>query len=432
MSLRLRFVIAAMVLLLSGIIPIGWYAISAIDRSISVWHDAEVRTALQDAVVAVDDTSVRGDLNDALVRYQQLGALQRPMERTIIVVGVGVALVTILLAVVIALVLATQFTRPLRSVSGAARIIADEGDLRHTVPPARIPEISVLVDSFNDMVRSLRDSRAALTRAERRAAWQDIARTIAHEIKNPLTPMRLTTERLRERFTDNRDRFDKGFMRSTEMILTEIDRLERLASGFSSFAKMPAPILRPLDLREVALEVGELLEAQAGRELRVDVPGDVVPVMGDREQLEQAVLNLAKNGLEAVDPEDGRVAISLSVDAGRAVLIVSDDGPGISANVLDMIFQPYVSTKSGGSGIGLAVVERVIIDHHGRVAAENIEPTGAKFEISVPLTREPIVDEESDPNGHTPARGGILHVAPGSSGAPGSSRAPGSGAREEE
>jgi two-component system, NtrC family, nitrogen regulation sensor histidine kinase NtrY len=386
MSLRMRFVLSALLLMLAGIVPISWYALGAIDQSVAAWHDVEVGAALRRGLLEVDNPEAREQIHDALVRYQQLGALQRPQERSMIVVGVGVALLTILIAVAAALLLSHQLTRPLRSLARAARRIAEEGDLSHTVPSAGIAELRALVDSFNDMVVSLRESRAALATAERRAAWQDIARAIAHEIKNPLTPMRLTTERLRERFTDNPERFEESFMRSTEMILTEIDRLERLANGFSSFAKMPPPAMRHIDMRSVVARVGELLEAQAEEgNLAISLPEHPVPVMGDREQLEQAVLNLVKNGLEAVPQDGGEVAVTLSATGNRVELVVTDNGPGIDAEVRDSLFQPYVSTKIGGSGIGLAVVDRVIADHRGRVNARNIKLHGAQFEIQLPL-----------------------------------------------
>jgi len=400
MSLRVRFVLFAMLLMLAAIVPIGWYAMTAIDRSMSAWHDAQVGQALQQALMAVDDPDVRGQLHDALVRYQQLGAFQRPVQRTTLAVGLGIALVTVLLAMLVALILAAQLTRPLRSVSSAARQIAVAGDLDHTVPRSGIDEISELVDSFNNMVVGLRESREALALAERRAAWQDIARAIAHEIKNPLTPMRLTTQRLRERFTDNRTRFEDSFMRSTEIILTEIDRLERLANGFSNFAKIPAPNMRPLDLRTVIDRIGGLLGTDEDRRLTVDVGASPAPIMGDREQLEQAVLNLVKNGLEAVDPDTGHVDVRLRVEGKRVLVAVEDDGPGISPEVADRVFDPYVSTKIDGTGIGLAVVARVITDHHGTVTSRNVEPTGVRFEVILPLNIETETNDTAEGTGH--------------------------------
>jgi two-component system, NtrC family, nitrogen regulation sensor histidine kinase NtrY len=388
MSLRRRFVILAMMLVFAGLTPISWYAVRSISRGISGWHDEEVGRALLLGMQHVSDPETVEVLEDALLRYQQLAAYRRPAHRQMIVVGLGVAIVTCVLAVLVALLLATQLTHPLRSVSAAARRIAEDGDLVHTVPPSGIDEIAELVESFNDMVVSLRESRAALTRAERRAAWQDIARAIAHEIKNPLTPIRLTTQRLRERFTDNRTAFDDSFMRSTEMILTEIDRLERLANGFSDFAKMPAPNMQQIDLREVVIRVGELLEANASNKvLGLKLPSEPTMVMGDREQLEQAILNLVKNGLEAVAEDGGRVDVAISVATNRVSLIVTDNGTGIEPELLDTVFQPYVSAKVGGSGIGLAVVERVITDHRGKVVASNVESSGARFEITLPVSR---------------------------------------------
>jgi len=387
MSLRLRFILSAMMLVLAGVLPVGWYAMSAIDQSMRFWHDAQVGDALQQSLVNLDDPVVRKQVNEALIRYKQLGALQRPLERRTLLMGGLLTALILLLATVVSWALAVQLTRPLRSVANAAQKIA-RGDLTQRVPPSRIREIATLVNAFNDMVTGLRESHEALARAERRAAWQDIARAIAHEIKNPLTPMRLTTQRLRERFTDNRQRFEESFMRSTDMVLAEIDRLERLANAFSTFAKMPAPVLAPMDVRGVVSDMGELFaaEREQGR-LELLLPEHPVPIMGDREQLKQALLNLVKNGLEAIGAEGGKVTVSLATARDEVLIEVRDTGPGIPHEMLKSLFRPYVSTKPGGSGIGLAVVDRVITDHQGRVVARNAAPYGAIFEVRLPLEK---------------------------------------------
>jgi nitrogen fixation/metabolism regulation signal transduction histidine kinase len=385
MSLRARIVISVMILLLAGMVPIGWFALRSIDQTIRVWHDARVGDALQQSLIHVENRAVKEQVNDALIRYKQLGALQRPMERQLILIGITLAAFIVILASLVSWFLAVQLTRPLHSVARAAEEIA-RGDLTQTVPPAHIPEIAKLVHTFNEMVASLRQSRAALARAERRAAWQDIARAIAHEIKNPLTPMRLTTQRLREHFDDNRARFEETFRRSTDMILAEIDRLERLANAFSSFAKMPVPAMAPLDARALLNETADLFpeERDTGR-LTVTLPSDPITIMGDTEQLKQAVLNLVKNAFEAAGEKDGRVSLNLSATSSEAVIAVHDNGAGIAPEVLETLFQPYISTKSGGSGIGLAIVDRVVTDHQGRVTAQNVEPHGALFSVHLPL-----------------------------------------------
>lgn len=386
MSLRLRFILSAMLLVLAGVLPIGWYATGIIDRSIGYWHDAKVGEALQRSLVNLDEPDVRKEVNEALVRYKQIGALQRPLERTMLLTGGAFTVLILVFAMLLAWVLAIQMTRPLRSVAQAAQKIA-RGDLSHTVPAPRTREIAALVHAFNEMVVGLRESREALARAERRAAWQDIARAIAHEIKNPLTPMRLTTQRLRERFLDNRPRFDEGFMRSTDMILSEIDQLERLANAFSSFARMPLPVLQPIDMRAVVGSVGEVYGAEREqRRLELSVEDVPATTLGDAAQLQQALINLVKNGLEATTGGPGTVTLALRTTEAEVLVEVSDTGPGIPEEILGDLFRPYVSTKPGGSGIGLAVVDRIITDHQGRVEAYNRRPHGATFVVHLPRT----------------------------------------------
>mgnify|MGYP000846387732 FL=1 len=395
MSLRARFILSAMILLLAGMLPMGWFAMRSIDKTIRVWHDAQVGAALQQSLTHVENEAVRRQVNEALIRYNQLGALQRPMQWQLVIVGLTLAFAIVVLASLAAWFLAVQLTRPLNADAKAAEDFA-RGDLSHTFPPARIPEIAALVDTFNAMVVSLRQSRAALARAERRAAWQDIARAIAHEIKNPLTPMRLTTQHLRERFQENRPRFEETFIRSTDMILTEIDRLERLANAFSTFAKMPAPVMEPLDLRVLIGQTTDLFPAERdGGRLIVHLPEAPVTVSGDLEQLKQALLNLVKNAFEAPGEGERRVELSLASTATDAIVEVKDDGTGIPPDMLERLFQPYITTKSGGSGIGLAIVDRVITDHQGRVTAQNTEQGGALFRVWLPLQNPGFIREDT-------------------------------------
>ncbi len=393
MSLRLRFFLSAMLLVLAGVVPLGIYGFRFIDESMELWHDAEVRAALELSLQNEKEPHLRKDLTNALIRYNQLGALRRPLEREALVMGLSLIALVLLLSAAMSWLLAYQLTRPVRSLASAAKRIA-MGDLSLQVPPTNVREMSELVDAFNEMTHGLREYRAALSAAERRAAWQDIARAIAHEIKNPLTPMRLTTQRLQERFQDNRERFEETFLRSSEMILAEIDRLERLANAFSSFARMPAASLSPMDLRDVGEKLTGLYqtEYEAGN-LVVVVPEQEVPINGDEEQLLQAAVNLVKNALEATREAAagadtaGNVTVSVRIleDGARAVLSVEDSGPGIPPDVAGTLFRPYVSTKPDGSGIGLAVVERVVADHGGSAAASNRDSGGARFEIVLPL-----------------------------------------------
>ena len=403
MSLRSRFFLFATILVLATVAPVGIYSYLLLDESMELWHNDSVKQALQESLFTLKEGETRQQINEALISYNQLGALREPLERKAIMAGSAFILTMVLLAGFVSWLLAYQITRPIRDLASASGRIA-EGDLSREVPPTRIGEMRPLVESFNDMIHGLKEYRTALAKAERRAAWQDIARAIAHEIKNPLTPMRLTTERLRQRFFDNRKRFDDTFMRSTEMILTEIQRLERLANSFSGFAKMPAAELHPLDLRDVVNITADLYatDIETGR-LVVSIPEHPVWALADNEQLQQALVNLVKNAFEAVDEmrenadDSGSLCatLSLTADPRNAVLRVTDTGPGIPADAMEKLFRPYVSTKPDGSGIGLPVVERVVTDHKGRVVVRNVQPHGAEFEIRIPIAEEG-VHEGSD------------------------------------
>ena len=291
----------------------------------------------------------------------------------------------------VARVTARRIARPVRDLAVAADAIA-AGDLSRRAPPGGEGEIGDLVVAFNRMGEQLEASRDELLRVERIAAWRDVARRVAHEIKNPLTPIRLAIHRLQGRVSDD----DGSARECLRSIAEEVESLGRIASSFSEFAKMPAPEPAPTDVAAIARGVVELFRESAGpSEITFDGP-DTLPIVADRDQLRRAVTNLVKNALEAVGPEAaserggagpgaaGSVRVTLRRDAGRAILEVADDGPGIPDSIRATLFRPGVSGKPGGSGLGLALVHRIATDHGGAVEYGE-EDRGARFVLEIPL-----------------------------------------------
>ncbi len=278
-----------------------------------------------------------------------------------------------------------RVTRRLSKVAAAA-VAVSEGDLEVTIPPGSRDEVGDLVRAFNSMTGDLREARERLLRAERIAAWQEIARRIAHEIKNPLTPIQLSMETIRRAYGQRRPDFDEILEESTTTILEEVDRLRRIVSEFSEFARMPKPVLAPCDLNEVirqalGLHVGD------GVTLRTELEPHLPEVEADREQIMQVLHNLLGNASDAVKgSEDPRVWVRSFVNSGGVGFSVEDNGHGFDETVRQRIFTPYFTTKEGsGTGLGLAIVHRIVTEHGGLVEVRGAPGRGASFTVRLPL-----------------------------------------------
>ncbi len=233
------------------------------------------------------------------------------------------------------------------------------------------------------------DDLTELLKAQRLAAWREVAQRIAHEIKNPLTPIQLSAQRLRRRLARTGGEDQQLVAECTETIIQEVDALKRLVDEFSRFARMPALALRPTDLRPLVEAVAALYrESHPGLRLATRAP-DGLPLLDvDPDQIRRAVLNLVDNAVEAVGGS-GEVQIELAwrPETGRVEVIVSDTGPGIRAEDREKVFLPYFSTKTGGMGLGLPIVHEIVAEHGGAVRVEDNRPRGTRFVVELPVTR---------------------------------------------
>jgi two-component system nitrogen regulation sensor histidine kinase NtrY len=232
------------------------------------------------------------------------------------------------------------------------------------------------------MTARLARARESLAEAEREAAWRRAASQVAHEIKNSLTPMRLSLTRVERRLTTLPPAERDAIQQSLGVLLQEIEDLARMADHFSEYARLPEPRFEPLDLAEVASGAAALHDAAA---VRADIAaGCRLPVRGDRLLLSRALHNLIVNAREAGPPE-AIVEVRATADGGRAVVEVLDRGAGVPESVRERAFEPYVSTKARGSGLGLALVRDIAVQHGGTVTLEQREGGGACARLSLPL-----------------------------------------------
>jgi two-component system, NtrC family, nitrogen regulation sensor histidine kinase NtrY len=228
-----------------------------------------------------------------------------------------------------------------------------------------------------------------LERAQRLAAWREVARRIAHEVKNPLTPIKLAAQRLQRRFTGHLGHDDQIFAECTQTIINQVDELKNLVNEFSRFARLPQLTLAPQDLNGLIQETLLLYqEVQPRITLEFHPDPDLPPLLLDREQLKRMLLNLLDNALAAI-PGTGTITVSVKGDASqeRVELTVTDTGVGIPDRDKVRIFEPYFSTKRGGTGLGLAIVNSIVSEHQGVLRVEDNEPQGTKFIIDIPMHR---------------------------------------------
>jgi two-component system nitrogen regulation sensor histidine kinase NtrY len=228
-----------------------------------------------------------------------------------------------------------------------------------------------------------------LERAQRLAAWREVARRIAHEVKNPLTPIKLAAQRLQRRYAERLREDGQVFEECTQIIVDQVDELKNLVNEFSRFARLPHLTLAAQDLNALVQETLVLYQESQPR-VRLEFRPDpaLEPLLLDREQVKRILLNLLDNALASI-PGEGAITVSVKGEPGqeRVVLVVADTGRGIPDRDKVRIFEPYFSTKRGGTGLGLAIVNSIVAEHQGFIRVEDNLPRGVRFIIDLPMRR---------------------------------------------
>jgi nitrogen fixation/metabolism regulation signal transduction histidine kinase len=309
--------------------------------------------------------------------------------------SVALAAATLVAALILAVLLSGRIARPVRELAEGARRVA-AGDLHAAVPVATADEIGQLAESFNAMTADLRDSRERLLQAERVAAWREMARRLAHELKNPIFPIQLSIETLR-RVLDQEQRgepvsgkqFAALFRESSETIIEELGSLRKIIDEFSQFARMPRPQPAPTDVNALVEHTLALHRARAADvAIETDLGPGLPPANVDRDLLGRALGNLVANALEAM-PEGGTLRVRTAAEPPGVSVQVEDTGPGLNEEQRTRLFTPYYTTKRGGTGLGLAIVQGIISDHGGRVQVKSEPGRGTTFTLLLPAAPVP-------------------------------------------
>jgi two-component system, NtrC family, nitrogen regulation sensor histidine kinase NtrY len=338
-----------------------------------------------------DAIPLRGRENDLLgvllvgSSRRNLVTLMNTIGALALLVGGGVILLVLLLGWWIS----ARVTRPVELLAKGAREVAAGRWATH-VEVRSSDEIGQLAVAFNDMTRQLSEQRERLVQTERVAAWRELARRLAHELKNPLFPMQLTLDNLQRAREQTSEQFDEIFFESTATLRAELENLKTIVSRFSDFAKMPAPEFASINLNETVRSAVKLFEPQFGAVGRPPIVPELYLAEGiaqpkaDPVLLRRALENLILNSLDAM-PAGGTLTVRTSQNNGNVRLEVSDTGAGLTPEECERLFTPYYTSKQHGTGLGLAIVQSVVSDHGGKLSVESAPGAGTTFKIELPL-----------------------------------------------
>ena len=374
-----------------GVVPSAERYAALIERARTSGHEASgilyLTPSRQDSVAA---TAIPLKNSDGLALAVLTVAISRSglvaEQQQIRTIAYGVAAAGILLAIVFSLWIAARVSRPIEQLARAAEEVAS-GSWDARVPVGGNDEVGVLARSFNHMTEQLANQREKLVQSERVAAWRELARRLAHELKNPLFPLQLTVENLARARQLPPAEFDEVFNESTQTLSMEIGNLKKIIGRFSDFSKMPKPELERIDARDAVSRVRNLYAAAGEDGPRIEVVMKLeeapMPLMVDPELIHRALSNLVLNAKDAM-PEGGTVTISAGNRQHNVEIRVSDTGQGMTPEECERLFTPYYTTKQHGTGLGLAIVQSIVADHAGTIAVESCEGQGATFVITLP------------------------------------------------
>ena len=329
--------------------------------------------------------------DDAILAVLLIGNSRRPyvelkhriQSAALLVGGAG-----IFLAILLSSWAAARFTRPIEELASAAREVAS-GNLKAHVDVSSTDEVGDLADAFNRMTDDLSEQKERLIQTERVAAWRELARRLAHELKNPLFPLQLTVENLVRARQQSPEIFEEIFRESSATMLAEIGNLKKIISRFSEFSRMPQPQLQPILVNDLVQGVAKLFQAQLESRTggaiacKLDLKAGNEPLAGDAELLHRALSNLVLNAMDAM-PQGGTLTLRTHDSGDRLYVEVSDTGSGLTREECDRLFTPYYTSKEHGTGLGLAIVQSVVSDHGGTISVQSQPGKGTTFQVELP------------------------------------------------
>ena len=309
---------------------------------------------------------------------------------TLVIAVANIYAILILITILLAIIVSNTITKPLHLIQEKLRELSI-GRKNEQIDYESDDEIGNLIKEYNRMVEELDNSAGLLARSERESAWREMAKQIAHEIKNPLTPMKLSIQHLQRAKEDNADNWDMVFKKTTRNLVEQIDHLSSIATAFSHFAKIPGTNKGNADIVPIIKNVAELFSSSENIHIPVELSGiDELHVTSDKVQINRIFINLLKNAIQSI-PQDrkGRIEIELVREDKMALVKITDNGEGVPPELKSKMFTPYFTSKSGGTGLGLAIVKNIIEQSGGNVGYKSEFKIGSCFWFRIPVTSPP-------------------------------------------
>jgi two-component system nitrogen regulation sensor histidine kinase NtrY len=304
---------------------------------------------------------------------------------TLVVAIVNIYVLLILLTIAMAVIISDQITRPLKMIRQKFSQIKI-GKKNEEIVYTGHDEIAGLVDEYNRMVKELVKSVDMLARSERESAWREMAKQVAHEIKNPLTPMKLSVQHLQRSWKDNKENFDEYLDKVTRTLIEQIDNLSFIASEFSNFAKMPKAINQEINIVDKIRSTLTLFANTENVDFIFEHESENIAVFADKEQLSRVFINLIKNAIQSIpDTRYGKVGISLVLNGRMVRVSITDNGKGIPEELQSKMFTPSFTTKSSGMGLGLSIVKSIIESFDGHITFNTKVNHGTTFVLELPV-----------------------------------------------
>jgi two-component system nitrogen regulation sensor histidine kinase NtrY len=323
----------------------------------------------------------------AFVNLQHFGQ-QQELESQIqqfLVAIINVFMLLLAISIILAIVMSNWVTKPLRFLQTNLSLI-QFGKKNQIINYDKNDEIGVLIREYNKKLMELEQTAEQLTKSERESAWRDMAKQVAHEIKNPLTPMKLSIQQMMRVFEKENPAAKEKVDRLAKSLIEQIDGLTRIANEFSNFAKMPSPNLEKIELIDVIKNVISIFE-QEGVTIQFESSHNKIELQADKDQLIRAINNLLQNSIQAFDgKKEGIITLKIDVENNRCKIAITDNGKGIPLERQNKVFVPYFTTKSTGTGIGLSITKQIVENHNGIIYFESHENEGTTFYIELSIS----------------------------------------------
>jgi len=298
-----------------------------------------------------------------------------------------ISIIIVSIAYLISLYISGNIVRPVLELSSAAKQIA-MGNNKLSIEKRSDDELGVLVDAFNSMARQLDENQKFMFQKQKLEAWNEMARKLVHEIKNPLTPIRLSAERMRKLVKEGSPNMESAVIIGSETIVAEVNSLLKLVSEFNNFARLPVKKAESSNLNNLIDESILLFNSYDNVEFRFNREENLPDILIDRSLVRQALNNIISNSIQAFH-ENGILIITTGLDDSGfyQVVKIKDNGPGIKSADIEKIFEPGFTLKKTGTGLGLAIVEKIILEHDGKIYCRSTEGQGAEFILMFPIER---------------------------------------------